>query len=232
MLWTEAEKLIGYEFRDISLLESAFTHSSYANDFLGDPRKGNERLEFLGDAILDMVVGKELYDRFPQEDEGFLTRLRAEIVCEKSLGEAAISHGLNEFLRLGNGEESKGGRSRLSIAADAMEAVIAAVFLDGGLDAAAGFVLRLLGDTISAAQQGELPGDYKTELQILCQKNGHLDVQYKIISETGPDHAKTFTAAVYIDGKQLGVGEGKSKKLAQADAAKHALKKLEERFEI
>ena len=159
-------------FKDISLLETAFTHSSYANDFLGDPKKGNERLEFLGDAVLDAIVGKELYDRFPDENEGFLTRLRAEIVCEKSLGEAAIAHGLNEFLRLGNGEEGKGGRTRISMAADAMEAVIAAVFLDGGLEAASEFVQRLLGETINAARQGELPGDYKTELQILCQKKG------------------------------------------------------------
>ena len=232
MVWTEAEKKIGYDFKDISLLETAFTHSSYANDFLGDPKKGNERLEFLGDAVLDAIVGKELYDRFPDENEGFLTRLRAEIVCEKSLGEAAIAHGLNEFLRLGNGEEGKGGRTRISMAADAMEAVIAAVFLDGGLEAASEFVQRLLGETINAARQGELPGDYKTELQILCQKNGHADIQYRIIAETGPDHAKSFTAAVFIGGRQYGTGEGKSKKLAQADAAKQALKKLEEELEI
>ena len=232
MVWTEAEKIIGYEFKDISLLETAFTHSSYANDFLGDPRKGNERLEFLGDAILDAIVGKELFDRFPYESEGFLTKLRAEIVCEQSLGEAAIAYGLNEFLRLGNGEEGKGGRIRVSMAADAVEAVIAAVFLDGGYDAAAEFVLRLLGDTIDSAKQGELPGDYKTELQILCQKNGHADIQYKIIGETGPDHEKSFTAAVFIGGKQMGTGEGRSKKLAQADAAKQALKKLEEELEV
>ena len=181
---------------------------------------------------MDMIVGKELFDRFPEEDEGFLTRLRAEIVCEKSLGEAAMAHGLNRYLRLGNGEEGKGGRVRLSIAADATEALIAAVFLDGGLEAASAFVLRLLGETISEAQIGELPGDYKTELQILCQKNGHLDIQYKIIAESGPDHAKVFTAAVYIGGKELGRGEGKTKKTAQANAAKQALLKLEDRFEI
>ena len=228
MLYGEVEKVIGYSFRDRSLLETALTHSSYANDFLGSAQKGNERLEFLGDAILDAVVGLELYNRFPEKDEGFLTRLRAEIVCEKSLGEAAMEMGLNQFLRLGKGEAQKGGRERLSIASDAAEAVIAAVFLDGGPGEAAHLVDRMLGSTIEAAENGTVIRDYKTELQIRCQQDKHNNIKYEIIDESGPDHDKTFTAAVYVDGKLLGTGVGHNKKLAQAQAAAQALKNMED----
>jgi len=228
MLYSEVENIIDYHFTDRHLLETALTHSSYANDFLGDPTKGNERLEFLGDAILDAVVGLELYRRYPAKDEGFLTKLRSEIVCEKSLGEALMALGINSAIRLGRGEDQKGGRERLSIIADATEAIIAAVFLDGGLECAEKTVMRILGDTIDAADLGELPGDYKTDLQILCQKSGHNDIRYQIIDESGPDHAKVFTAAVYVEGRQLGTGTGSSKKQAQAQAARQALSVLED----
>ena len=228
MIYSEVEELLGYSFKDPQLLETALTHSSYANDFLGDAAKGNERLEFLGDAILDAVVGLELYRRYPDKNEGFLTKLRSEIVCEKALGEALMKLGVNEAIRLGRGEDQKGGRERLSIISDAAEAIIAAVFLDGGAKAAEGVVLRMLGDTVDAADQGELPGDYKTDLQIFCQKRGHNDIKYEIIDETGPDHAKVFTAAVYVEGKRLGEGTGSSKKQAQAQAAKQALSSLED----
>ena len=227
MLIDDIEKIIGYRFRDEALLLTALTHSSYANDILGDPAKGNERLEFLGDAILDGVVGYELFRRFPDKNEGFLTKLRAEIVCESALGAAAAAAGLNQFLRLGKGEEQKGGRNRPSIVADAAEAFIAAVFLDGGIGEAAQVIDRLLGRTIEAAALGELPSDYKTDLQIYCQKNGRSDIRYEIIDAHGPDHAKVFTAAVSIDGKRMGTGSGHTKKQAQAQAAKDALKALE-----
>ena len=227
MLYAEAEKVIGYVFKDKTLLESALTHSSYANDYLGDSRKGNERLEFLGDAVLDAVMALELYKRFPDRNEGYLTKLRAEIVCEGALGKAASDIGLNEFIRLGRGEENKGGKTRISIVADAAEAVIAAVFLDGGPEAAAELVMRLLGSTLEAAAEGMLPADYKTDLQIFCQKHGHQNIVYKITGESGPDHDKSFAAAVLIDGQVFGRGEGHTKKQAQAQAAKAALEHLE-----
>jgi ribonuclease-3 len=227
MLWAEAEKAIGYVFKDKTLLENALTHSSYANDYLGDARKGNERLEFLGDAVLDAVMALELYRRYPEKDEGFLTKLRAEIVCEGALGKAAFDIGLNQFIRMGRGEEQKGGKARLSIVADAAEAVIAAVFLDGGPQAASELVMRLLENTVKDAAEGNLPADYKTELQIFCQKHGHQNITYKITGESGPDHDKSFTAAVVIDGQTLGRGEGHTKKQAQTQAAKAALEHLE-----
>ncbi len=228
MLRDDIENIIGYRFKNEDLLETALTHSSYANDFLGDPAKGNERLEFLGDAILDAVVGYELFRRFPDKNEGFLTKLRAEIVCESALGAAASAAGLNRFLRLGKGEEQKGGRKRPALIADAAEAFIAAVFLDGGIASAAIVIDRLLGSTIKSAVLGELPSDYKTDLQVFCQKNGKTDIRYEIIDSQGPDHAKVFTAAVSIDGKRMGTGSGSTKKQAQAQAAKDALKALEE----
>ena len=227
MLCDEIEKIIGYRFKDEILLRTALTHSSYANDFLGDPTKGNERLEFLGDAVLDAVVAYELYKRFPEKDEGVLTKLRAEIVNETALGKAACKIGLNKHLLLGRGEEQKGGRTRLSIVADATEAVIAAVFMDGGVRAAAKVIYSMLGPTIDAAALGELPSDYKTDLQIFCQKHGKTEIKYTIIDEHGPDHAKVFTAAVIVDGTTLGTGTGHTKKHAQAMAAKNALSVLE-----
>jgi len=227
MLYGKVEKILNYRFKDKALLETALTHSSYANDFLGDAAKGNERLEFLGDAVLDVAIGLELFKRYPDRNEGFLTRLRSEIVCERSLGETAVRTGLNQFIRLGKGEENKGGRDRLSIAADAVEALIAAVFLDGGFDEASRVALELLNGVIEAAKLGELPGDYKTDLQVYCQKNGSSSIRYEIIDEKGPDHAKFFTAAVYIDGRMMGKGEGGSKKQAQTEAARRALQALE-----
>ncbi|MBR5730987.1 MAG: ribonuclease III [Firmicutes bacterium] len=228
MMISKAEKLIGYAFKDRDLLETALTHSSYANDYLGDSRKGNERLEFLGDAVLDAVMALELFRRFPEKDEGYLTKIRAEIVCEKALGEAAMALGLNDCIQLGKGEEAKGGRTRLSIVSDAAEAVIAAVYLDGGPEAAKALVKRLLEPTLEAAAAGQLPSDYKTELQIYCQKHGHQAIRYEITAEHGPDHDKSFSAQVLVDGKVMGAGEGHTKKQAQIQAAGNALRYLEE----
>ena len=224
----EVEKRIGYVFRDKSYLVQALTHSSYANDFLGDSKLGNERLEFLGDAILDMVVGLELFNRFEEKQEGFLSKLRSEIVCEQSLANAALALELNRYLKLGKGEESKGGRDRHSIIADMVEAVIAAVFLDGGYDAAFGVVHRIMDETIEKGCSGQLPRDSKTELQEYCQKRGKKLPVYRILGEEGPAHDKTFTAGVFLGEEQIGTGKGKTKKEAEAAAAKAAIVHAEE----
>ena len=226
----EAEKKIGYTFRNKALLERALTHSSYANEVYGDHLQCNERLEFLGDAVLGAIVGDALFREYQDKAEGDLTRLRASVVCEKSLGALAFAIGLNEELRLGKGEELAGGRKKISIAADAVESVIAAVYLDGGICAAQELVLRLLADTIRAAGTGTVSSrDSKTELQELLQHSGNPEVRYEILSETGPDHAKSFVAAVYGDGRELGRGTGTSKKRAEAEAAEAALRALQGR---
>lgn len=205
----------------------ALTHSSYANDNYGDTSKSNERLEFLGDAFLDAIVGQILFERYPDKDEGFLTKLRADIVCEKALGNAAIKLGLNEYLLLGNGEEQKGSKMRLSIVADSVEAILAAVYLDTDESCALvelrKVVYAILGETIELACSGKLQIDSKTTLQEHCQAKGITKIKYVIINESGPDHNKSFTAEVYVNGKAVGRGTGKSKKEAEALAAKQAL---------
>ena len=226
MLCNEIEKLIGYEFRDKNLLQQALTHSSYAHDYLGDITAGNERLEFLGDAILDAVVGYRLFRTYPEKDEGYLTKLRAESVCERALGNAAIKMGLNRFLRLGKGEEAKEGRMRLSIVSDAVEALIAAVFLDGGTEAAAGVIDRLLAETFKLAEAGKINRDSKSELQYSFQSRHETAPVYRILEESGPDHAKLFTAGVFRGDECLGTGTGRTKKEAEMQAAEAALEKL------
>ena len=227
----ELENLIGYKFNDEKLLKTAMTHSSYANDILGDNHKSNERLEFLGDALLDAVVGEMLYKRFPERDEGFLTKLRADIVCEKALGNAALKMGLNKYLLLGKGEEQKGGRNKLSIVSDSVESLIAAVYLDSGKDDISNvkeLILKILAETIELACAGKLQLDSKTALQEKCQAKGITDIKYQIIAESGPDHDKSFTAEVKIMGKAYGTGSGKTKKEAESEAAKIALLGMEE----
>jgi ribonuclease-3 len=223
----EVEAILGYTFKDKSILALGLTHSSYANDYLGGPTKGNERLEFLGDAILDMVVSAELYDRFPEKQEGFLTKLRAEIVCTEALGKTADHYRLNEYMLMGKGEEAKGGRYRHSITSDLVEALIAAVFIDGGIEAAMKTVHKLMDYTIEKECSEPVISDYKTQLQELCQKNGEGTPYYRIIKEEGPDHDKTFTAGVFIGGKQIAEGVGKTKKEAESAAAADALLKFE-----
>ena len=232
MLCAELEKIIGYEFRDKALIENAMTHSSYANDVLGKTKYSNERLEYLGDAYLDAIVGEILYRRFPEKDEGYLTKLRAEIVCEKALGSAALKLGINEFLLLGNGEEGRGGRKRISIVADSIEALIAAVYLDGSEENAISrtrqVVLTILGDTIEQVCAGKVFSDSKTALQEKLQAKGVTDIRYEIIGESGPDHAKIFTAQVLVKGIAAGSGSGRSKKEAQSAAAFAALEHMED----
>ena len=215
--------VIKYTFKNENLLNTALTHSSYANEITGDPTNGNERLEFLGDAILDAVVSSFLFNKFPKKEEGDLTKLRAQIVCEKSLGHIGKSTGINDFIRLGKGEDLGGGRERVSIIADAVEALIGAVFIDGGLENAESVVLHLLSDVVDEALSGHFVEDYKTSLQELLQRNGSKDLRYQVISEEGPDHAKIFTTAVYSDQIRIGMGRGTNKKEAEQDAARDAL---------
>lgn len=232
MSCTELEKIIGCEFRDKALLTTAMTHSSYANDVLGNTKLSNERFEYLGDAFLDAIVGEILFQRFPDKNEGYLTKLRAEIVCEKSLGTAGIKLGINRFLLLGNGEEERGGRTRISIVADSIEALIAAVYLDSSKEEALSrtrtFVLTILGETIDQVCAGKVFSDSKTHLQEKLQAKGITDIRYEIIGESGPDHAKTFTAQVLVNGQPSGSGSGKTKKEAQTAAAAQALEHMEE----
>ena len=224
---TGIQERIVYSFRDETLLETALTHSSFSRD-QGNTIAHNERLEYLGDAFLDAIIGEELYRIFPDKEEGFLTRIRASLVCEKSLVERAREIGLGEYLRLGHGEEKTGGRNRDSILADAVEAVIGAVFLDGGYDAVKKMVLMLFDKAIRDAEAGRLVvTDYKTRLQELLQAEGILTdmVKYVDAGQTGPDHDKVFTVRLEINGVAEAEGTGKSKKQAQQNAAEAALKR-------
>lgn len=212
---------LGYVFRDRSLLENALTHSSYANERRGSA-SSNERLEFLGDSVLGMVTADKLYHCFPNLPEGKLSRLRAELVCEQSLHAVALELGLGEHLRLGKGEEHSGGRERPSILADAVEAVIAAMYLDGGLDPARTFIL---GHILSGIDAGEIHHvmDYKTELQEQIQRKADQHLRYELVETTGPDHNKRFVMAVFLNDQEIGRGHGHSKKEAEQEAAKAAL---------
>ena len=219
------EKKTGYHFTDPQLLVTALTHSSYANE-QGSHIEHNERLEFLGDAFFDAVVGEEFYRRFPDREEGFLSRIRAVIVCEKSLGEKAAELGLGELIRLSRGEEKCGGRKRQSILADSLEALIGAVYLDGGFETVKKFVLKIFKDEIDDASSGKYRTiDYKSHLQEHLQAKGIMDINYDIIDERGPDHDKTFVAGLFVDGKLLSRGSGKNKKEAQQNAAKIILER-------
>ena len=214
---------IGYSFTDPSLLENALTHSSYCHEGKHNGFPDNERLEFLGDSVFNAVIGEHLYKRAEDVEEGRLTKLRALIVCEGSLAECGIRFDIGSYLKLGKGEEQNGGRSRNSIIADAMEAVIGAVFLDGGWDKARDFILAAFSQTIEKALAGRIHIDFKTEIQEKLQVNGEKEIRYRIDREEGPDHQKTFFASLWADGEKLGAGSGKSKKEAEQNAAKAAL---------
>lgn len=220
----DLENAIGYRFQNITLLQNALTHSSYANERWHDNLKSNERLEFLGDSILGMVVAKYLYQTFPDRPEGELTRMRADLVCETSLAQMANSLHLGQYLLLGHGEEQGGGRNRPSILSDAMEAVIAASYLDGGMEAAAALIHRFLLQRNAARLQGNM--DYKTALQELIQQKKNQSISYVLIGETGPDHNKHFSVEVMLNGQTIGSGTGSSKKRAEQDAARNALDTL------
>ncbi len=222
---TDLEKKLDYRFRDQSLLHTALTHSSYANENRSLGAVCNERLEFLGDSVLGVLVAGRLYHRQPEMPEGEMTRLRADLVCEQSLAAVAQELRIGEALRLGRGEEHTGGRKRPSILADAVEAVLAAIWLDGGFDEAQRFVDRFV---LSRADVGKKNvGDYKTQLQELVQRRSNQSIQYVLAEESGPDHNKRFTFEVRINGVAAGTGSGRTKKEAEQMAAKQALETLQ-----
>ena len=220
----ELEAAIGYRFQNIILLQNALAHSSYANERWHDSLKSNERLEFLGDSILGMVVAEHLYRNFPDRPEGELTRMRADMVCETSLAMIANSIDLGAHLLLGHGEEQGGGRSRVSILADAVESIIAACFLDGGMEAARSFIGRfvLCNVPVSRLQNA----DYKTALQELVQQKKNQTLSYVLTGESGPDHDKHFFVQVSLNGQVVGEGTGTSKKRAEQDAARAAIEAI------
>ena len=220
----ELEKKLNYTFKNSELLKNALTHSSYANENRAEGISSNERLEFLGDSVLGFVTAKHLYSMQPTLSEGKMTRLRAELVCEQSLHGVALDLDLGRNLRMGHGEEKNGGRTRPSILADAVEAVIAAMFLDGGIAAPESFIERMILSPESI--EAHHAADYKTELQeLIQQKNGQV-LTYAPTGESGPDHAKVFSASVSLNGEVIGEGSGRTKKEAEQAAACQALKKL------
>lgn len=220
----DLEDAIGYRFRNITLLQNALTHSSYANERWHNSLLSNERLEFLGDAILGMTVARYLYQTFPDRPEGELTRMRADMVCEQTLAKVAAKIELGRHLLLGNGEEQGGGRNRNSILADAVESVIAACYLDGGLEAAQCFIEQFILVEVPVKQLHN--ADYKTALQELVQQKKNQVLTYTLVGESGPDHDKKFDVEVKLNGRVIGTGSGSSKKRAEQDAARVALETL------
>ncbi len=220
----DLEAAIGYQFKNITLLQNALTHSSYANERWHNSLMSNERLEFLGDSILGMVVAQYLYSHFPDRPEGELTRMRADMVCETSLAAVAAKLELGKHLLLGHGEERFGGRERASILADAVESVIAASFLDGGMAAAEGIIRRFILSDVPAKRMHNQ--DYKTMLQELVQQKKDQVLSYHLVGESGPDHDKSFQVQVSLNGKTVGQGTGSSKKRAEQAAAQAAIAAL------
>ena len=220
----DLENAIGYRFQNITLLQNALTHSSYANERWHNSLMSNERLEFLGDSVLGMVVAEYLYRTFPNRPEGELTRMRADMVCETTLAAVAGRIGLGQHLMLGNGEEQGGGRRRESILADAVESVIAACFLDGGMNAARKFIEQFI--LVEVPVKKLHNADYKTALQELVQQKKNQVLSYRLTGESGPDHDKCFDVEVSLNGEVVGFGSGSSKKRAEQMAARCAMEKL------
>ena len=220
----DLEAAIGYRFENITLLQNALTHSSNANERWHNSLMSNERLEFLGDSILGMVVAEYLYRTFPDRPEGELTRMRADMVCEQTLASVAGRIDLGRHLLLGNGEEQGGGRSRNSILADAVESVIAATFLDGGMAAARKFIQQFILVEVPVTKLHNV--DYKTALQELVQQKKNQVLSYRLTGESGPDPHKRFEVEVSLNGAVVGMGSGSSKKRAEQDAARAALEGL------
>ena len=223
---SELEQALGYTFRNRSLLENALRHSSYANENRKEHLSSNERLEFLGDSILGFVVAEYLYRTYPDHPEGDLTRMRAELVCEGSLAEVAARLNLGNYLMLGHGEEHGGGRSRASINADAVESVLAAVYLDGGYEPAKSLIYRLILNGEKA--HAPVNSDYKTMLQELVQREKNQVLKYCLVSETGPDHNKEFRVIVLLNDRIIGEGRGRSKKRAEQAAAAQGIEALKQ----
>jgi len=220
----DLEAALGYRFQNITLLQNALTHSSFANERWHDSLMSNERLEFLGDSILGMTVADYLYRNFPDRPEGELTRMRADMVCERTLAAVANRIGLGQHLLLGHGEEQGGGRSRTSILADAVESVIAACYLDGGFEPAAAFIRTFILCQVPVKRFSNQ--DYKTALQELIQQKKDQKLVYTLVGTSGPDHDKQFEVEVSLNGNPVGRGTGRSKKRAEQSAAHAALDKL------
>lgn len=216
----ELQEKIGYQFKDVNLLKQALTHSSFSNEQKINKIKNYERLEFLGDAVLELVSSEFLFKENPGLPEGELTKLRASMVCEPALAYCAKDINLGEYILLGKGEEATGGRKRDSITSDVMEAVIGAIFLDGGIEAAKAHILRFI---LSDLENKKLFYDSKTILQEMIQKEGPEILHYELLSETGPDHDKTFSVAAKVGDKVVGKGSGRTKKAAEQNAAYEAI---------
>ena len=226
----EIEQTIGYTFKDKELLKEALTHTSHSNESRKSRiksrskiTKDNERLEFLGDSVLNLSITTFLFNQKKSLTEGELSRMRSTIFCEKSLRMAADSFGLHKYILLGKGEELTGGRNRNSIIADAMEALMGAIYLDAGFAEADRFILKYMGEVIELAIDGKLFKDYKTQYQELVQKSSEVKIEYKVLEEKGPDHNKTFVVGLYLNGKEISTGEGSNKKEAEQNAAREAL---------
>ena len=220
------EEKLGYKYNNISLLENALTHSSYANEMKakGKKRESNERLEFLGDSVLALITSEHIYLKLKDYKEGELTKIRAAVVCEESLCNFSESLEAGKILYLGNGEIASNGRNRKSILADAFEAILGSIFLDGGIEAAKKFLLKFIEKAIGEVlKEGDVK-DYKSLLQQIVQQNGTGEVlEYALVSETGPDHEKIFEVKVVLNNNILGQGRGRSKKIAEQNAAHEAL---------
>ena len=215
----QLETIIGYKFKHPELLETALTHTSYANE-TRPPVKHNERLEFLGDSVLQIVSADYLFYAYADRPEGDLTRIRSSLVSEGALFQFAQEINLGDYLRLGRGEEHCGGRTRPSVVSDAFEALIAALYLDGGMEVAKNFILPFITEGKTAEE------DYKTQLQEVVQQDPSAVLRYEVTGESGPDHAKKFTVCVWRNGEKLAEAPGRSKKAAEQHAAKLALEKL------
>ncbi|MCI8741630.1 MAG: ribonuclease III [Lachnospiraceae bacterium] len=214
------EQRIGYRFQDRTLFVKALTHSSYVNEHKMDKLQCNERLEFLGDAVLEIVSSEFLYEKFPEKPEGELTRIRASMVCEPTLAFCADGIELGSYLRLGRGEDSTGGRQRHSVVSDAMEALIGAIYLDGGFANAKEFIHSFV---LNDMEHKQLFYDSKTILQEMVQAEARHNVEYLLLKEEGPDHNKTFEVSALLDGREIGRGSGRTKKAAEQVAAYHGI---------
>ena len=226
MNYTIIEENIGYSFKNKKLLEQAFMHTSYANT---RKLQSNEKLEFLGDSILEYISSEYIYNNYQDLKEGEMTKVRATVVCEDSLYEIALKHNFSDFLILGKSEQHNDRIKLKAILADSVEAIIAAIYIDGGIEVARKFIISNLKDAIEKASKNVGEKDHKTVLQERLQIHGNVKIEYTILKESGPDHDKRFEVQVSCDGKKLAVGEGKSKKQAEMQAAYYALEKLDNR---
>lgn len=222
------QEIIGYDFKNENLLVEALTHSSFANEMKEEDIRHNERFEFLGDSVLSLVISDYLFENHKELAEGQLTKIRSKIVCESSLGECSRGMKFGHYMRFGKGEELTGGRERLSILADMMEAVIAAIYLDGGIEPARDFIFKFMMKTVEDAIEGKVFLDYKTHLQELVQINKSNRLKYEVIKEEGPDHSKVFHTHVKLNEKVIGLGKGRSKKESEQSAARAGVQALKE----